>query len=156
MIKEDIEIYNFQSENDRIMRNNNLHSKRNNLVNNPFEQSRLQNQNEIIINNNQISKRIKFDKYQKDKRIKYNNNLKETDNDKSKEDIQSKKGYSFSFWQYLKYIICCKRNNSDILFYEDYRAKFISEEEIIHSHINLSLLMNSYKLGVEKNVYNLK
>ena len=136
MIKEDIEIYNFQSENERIMRNNNLYLKRNNLAKNPFEQSRLQNQNEIIINNNQISKRIK-----------YNNNLKKTDNDKNKEDIQSKKGNSFSFWTYLKYIICCKKNNSDILFYEDYRAKFISEEEIIHSHINLSLLMNSYKLG---------
>ena len=144
MIKEDIEIYNFQSENDRIMRNNNLYLKRNNLVNIPFEQSRLKSQKEII-NNNQISKRIKFDKNQKGKRIQYNNNLKKTDNDKNKEDIQSKKG--FSFWKYLKYIICCKRNNSDILFYEDYRAKFISEEEIIHSHINLRLLINSYKLG---------
>ena len=144
MIKEDIEIYNFQSENDRIMRNNNLYLKRNNLVNIPFEQSRLKSQKEII-NNNQISKRIKFDKNQKGKRIQYNNNLKKTDNNKNKEDIQSKKG--FSFWKYLKYIICCKRNNSDILFYEDYRAKFISEEEIIHSHINLRLLINSYKLG---------
>ena len=148
MIKEDIDIFNFQSENERITRNNNnLHLKRNNLVNNPFEKSRLENQNEIIINNNQISKRIKFDKYQKDKRMKYNNILKKTDNDKNTEDTQSKKGNSFSFWNYLKYLICCKRNNSDILFYEDYRAKYISEEEIIHSLLNLRLLINSYKLG---------
>ncbi len=144
MMKEDVEIYNFQSENDRIMRNKNL--KRNNLVNNPFEPSRLENQNEIIIDNKQINKRIKFDKYQKYKRKQYNNNLNKTDNDKNEGDVKSKKGNSFSFWKYLKYIICCKRNNSDISFYEDYRAKYISEEEIIHSHINLSLLINSYKL----------
>ena len=142
MIKEDVEIYNFQSENERIMRNNNLNIKRNN----PFEPSRLENQNVIIINNKQINKRIKFDKYQKgyDKRKEYNNNLNKTDDDKNEENIKSKKGNSFSFWKYLKYIICCKRKNSDILFYEDYRAKYISEEEIIHSHINLSLLINSY------------
>ena len=146
MMKEDVEIFNFQSENDRIMRNKNL--KRNNLVNNPFEPSRLVNQNEIIIDNKQINKRIKFDKYQKDKRKQYNNNLNKTDNDKNEGDVKSKKGNSFSFWKYLKYIIlCCKRNNSDISFYEDYRAKYISEEEIIHSHLNLSLLINSYKLA---------
>ena len=142
MIKEDVEIYNFQSENERIMRNNNLNIKRNN----PFEPSRLENQNVIIINNKQINKRIKFDKYQKRYDIKKqnNNNLYKTDNDKNEENIKSKKRNSFSFWKYLKYIICCKRKNSDILFYEDYRAKYISEEEIIHSHINLSLLINSY------------
>jgi hypothetical protein len=145
MIKEDVEIYNFQSENERIMRNNNLKIKRNN----PFEPSRLENQNVIIINNKQINKRIKFDKYQKgyDKRKEYNNNLNKTDDDKNEENIKSKKGNSFSFWKYLKYIICCKRKNSDILFYEDYRAKYISEEEIIHSHINLSLLIYIYING---------
>ena len=149
MIKEDADICNnFQSENERIMRNKNLNIKRNNLVNNLFEPSRLENQNEIIINNKQINKRIKFDKYQKRYDIKkqYNNNLYKTDNDKNEENIKSKKRNSFSFWRYIKYIICCKRNNSVILFYEDYRAKYISEEEIIHCHLNLSLLINSYKL----------
>ena len=149
MIKKDADIYNnFQSENERIMRNKNLNIKRNNLVNNLFEPSRLENQNEIIINNKQINKRIKFDKYQKRYDIKKqnNNNLYKTDNDKNEENIKSKKRNSFSFWKYIKYIICCKRNNSVILFYEDYRAKYISEEEIIHCHLNLSLLINSYKL----------
>ena len=146
MIK-DAEINNFQSENERVLRNNKLNLKRNYLVKNPFEESRLENQNEIIIDDKQISKRTKFDKYQKDKRKKYNINLKKTDYDKNEEDFHSNKGNSFSFWKYLKYLICCKRNNYNILFYEDYRAKYISEEEIIHSHINLSLLINSYKLG---------
>ena len=145
IIKDDIDIYNFQSENEKVMRYKN--SKKNNLVKNPFEQPRLESQNEIIIENKQIIKRTRFDKfnYQKDKRN--NNNLNKTDNAKNGENIQSKKENKFSFWKYLKYIICCKRNNSDILYYEDYRSKYMSEEEIIRSHINLNLLINSYKLG---------
>jgi len=145
MVKEDVEIYNFQSENERIMRSNNLNLKKNNIARNLFEQPRIENKNNI--DNKKISKRIKSDKYQKeyDKRKNDNNNLNKADTDKNK-DIHSKKENSFSFWKYLNYIICCKRNNSDILFYEDYRAKYISEEEIIHSSINLSLLVNFYKL----------
>jgi hypothetical protein len=43
---------------------------------------------------------------------------------------------NFHWYKYLRYLICCK-DDKIIRYYEDFRAKIISEENIIQSYLDI-------------------
>ena len=58
----------------------------------------------------------------------------------------------FNWFKYIWFIICCKRNNSIISFYEEYREKIISEENIIQDSLNINRIVNFFHFGEKKDV----
>ena len=65
------------------------------------------------------------------------------------ENILSKKPnekQNFSWFSYIKYIVLCGKNNPYISYYEDFRAKLISEENIIQNYIDVYKLLEVNKL----------
>ena len=43
----------------------------------------------------------------------------------------------YKFRKYISYIICCKKNNPKISYIESFRAKLISEENILQIYVDL-------------------
>jgi len=73
---------------------------------------------------------------------------KETDK-KEGENILSKKPnekQNFSWFAYIKYMVLCGKNNPYISYYEEFRAKLISEENIIQNYIDVYNLLKVNKL----------
>ena len=72
------------------------------------------------------------------------------DNDKTEgESVLSKKPnekQNFNWFSYIKYIVLCGKNNPYISYYEDFRAKLISEENIIQNYIDVYRLLEVNKL----------
>jgi hypothetical protein len=64
---------------------------------------------------------------------------------------------NFCWCQYIWYMICCGTSNKNITYYEKFRQKMLSEENIIISNYNLYKLIsllgldNSYELIFDKN-----
>ena len=48
---------------------------------------------------------------------------------------------NFSFYSYIKYIICCKKNNRKISYYEYFRNIIISEENLLQNHLDIYQLL---------------
>ena len=73
---------------------------------------------------------------------------KDTDK-KEGENILSKRPnekQNFSWFTYIKYMVLCGKNNPYISYYEDFRAKLISEENIIQNYIDVYKLLEVNKL----------
>ena len=51
-----------------------------------------------------------------------------------------------SFYKYISYLICCGKNNPTFLYYETFRAKLISEENIIQSYLDLFQLFKIHNI----------
>ena len=60
----------------------------------------------------------------------------------------------FNWFKYLGYMICCKRNNLKIQYYEDFRAQIISEESLIQNHLNVYRLLKVCKIENPPNLLN--
>ena len=48
---------------------------------------------------------------------------------------------NFHWCKYLGYIICCGKNDKNMTYYEDFRAKLISEENIIQNYMDINKLL---------------
>ena len=57
-----------------------------------------------------------------------------------------------NWFKYILFIICCKRKNSNFSFYQEYRAKFISEENIIQDSLNINRIANILNLDYKQDV----
>ena len=72
------------------------------------------------------------------------------DNDKTEgESVLSKKPHekqNFNWFSYIKYIVLCGKNNPYISYYEEFRSKLISEENIIQNYIDVYRLLEVNKL----------
>ena len=53
---------------------------------------------------------------------------------------------NFNWFSYLKYMVLCGKNNPKISFYEDFRTKLISEENIIQNYIDIYNLLEVNKI----------
>ena len=93
--------------------------------------------NENVEQNNNITNNI----YNQDKRLSY----------KLNDEYLNKpiKKQNFCWLQYIWYMICCGTSNKNIAYYEKFRERIISEENIIISHSNLYKVINM--LGFENN-----
>jgi hypothetical protein len=63
-------------------------------------------------------------------------------NNKDLEDRSIEK-QNFNWLQYIWYLICCQKNNPNISYYEDFRAKLISEENIIQTYLDVYQLLKT-------------
>ena len=97
-----------------------------------------------INNNNLIKKKDKND-------IKeiYKNTNENLDKVKNKKNYNKRfiKKSGFTFFKYLWYFICCKRNNNKIDFYSNFRTSLISEENIIQDHYDIYKLLKAYDVN---------
>ena len=57
-----------------------------------------------------------------------------------------------NWFKYILFIIFCKRKNSNFSFYQEYRAKFISEENIIQDSLNINRIANILNLDYKQDV----
>ena len=53
---------------------------------------------------------------------------------------------NFTFIQYIYFVICCKRKNKKMSYYESFREQVISEENLIQNHFNIFKLLNLCKI----------
>jgi hypothetical protein len=53
---------------------------------------------------------------------------------------------NFTFMQYIYFVICCKRKNKKMSYYESFREQVISEENLIQNHFNIFKLLNLCKI----------
>ena len=53
---------------------------------------------------------------------------------------------NFNWFSYIKYMVLCGKNNPKISFYEDFRTKLISKENIIQNYIDIYNLLDVNKI----------
>ena len=56
---------------------------------------------------------------------------------------------NFSWFAYIKFIICCGKNSPKIEYYDDFRKQIISEENILQYHLDIYKLLKA--CNIEKN-----
>ena len=144
----------------------NINKNINNYYYNNKEKSENENENENENNNIreiQIKKSFKNNCKGRYKTKIKNSILSESNNDlnlfanepKRKETIisnKTKENQNFTWFKYIKYRAFCKKNNPTISYYEEFRTKILSEENIIQNHLKLFKLSNSFDLN-EKKIY---
>ena len=77
-------------------------------------------------------------------------------NENKEEDIdyRPREKQNFNWCKFLYYLICCGRNDENIKYYEDFRCKLISEENIIQNYLDVYKLLKH--CNVKKTVINLQ
>ena len=77
---------------------------------------------------------------------KNENNNKNTINrfvTENKEENKKIEKQKFSWFAYMKFIICCGRNSPKIQYYDDFRNEIISEENILQYHLDIYKLLKA-------------
>ena len=59
---------------------------------------------------------------------------------------------NFNWFKYIGYLICCGRTDKKIVYYENFRAKLISEENIVQNYIDIYKLLRI--VSIENSVFN--
>ena len=70
-------------------------------------------------------------------------NLKDDNTTEKKDDFENRplEKQNFHWCKFLGYLICCGRNDPKIKYYEEFRAKLISEENIIQNYLDTYKLL---------------
>ena len=94
-------------------------------------------------NRNQLYNRGKYKLGFNDNRDTYTRTYKDDITSEKKEGDEDKplEKQNFNWCKYLGYLICCGRNDKKITYYEDFRAKLISEENIIQNYMDIYKLL---------------
>jgi hypothetical protein len=145
LMKDPVDIYNnIDSRNENTDLNKNFNFKRNNRVkynnyniskeggdmkNINYQDSNVGGYGRNISNEGKRNSKSMTEKNLKDENIAQKN--EEFDIEKRPLEKQN-----FHWYKYLRYLICCK-DDKKIRYYEDFRAKIISEENIIQSYLDI-------------------
>ena len=154
LMKDGVDIYpNMNSREEKTEQYKNLYLKRNNILNNNnnYEVNKEGNYYQQDYNqNNRRGYGGRGQNYYKgnnrqgfnDNRDTFSRNLKDETTTERKEEGEDKplEKQNFNWCKYLGYLICCGKNDKKLQYYEDFRAKLISEENIIQNY------MDTYKL----------
>ena len=94
-------------------------------------------------NRNQLYNRGKYKLGFNDNRDTYTRTYKDDITSEKKEGDEDKplEKQNLNWCKYLGYLICCGRNDKKITYYEDFRAKLISEENIIQNYMDIYKLL---------------
>ena len=94
-------------------------------------------------NRNQLYNRGKYKLGFNDNRDTYTRTYKDDISSEKKEGDEDKplEKQNFNWCKYLGYLISCGRNYKKITYYEDFRAKLISEENIIQNYMDIYKLL---------------
>lgn len=146
LIQDGIEIFKF---NENSSKNKTIYIKRNNSLLSNYN-SKLKNNIQNIKENTKLFRRSKtinskISSSFRESNVKINNyyNLK---NDKTEKKIYNLENMplikqNFNWFKYICYLICCRKNDKKISFYENLRASLISEENIIQSYLDVYQLL---------------
>ena len=156
LMKDGVDIYpnNINSSDEKYEQYKNLYLKRTNYLNNNnrnnyeankegnYKQDNLQNSRAYGARGGQTYNRGNYQKGGYNESNTYGRNLKDENTTEKKEELDNKplEKQNFNWCKYLRYLICCGRNDKQLSYYEEFRAKLISEENIIQNY------MDTYKL----------
>ena len=113
-----------------------LNNKNNIEINKGNQSNKLESCNENLIDFQKISGKFKI-YFPEDEKTKNKNN---------DENKKSLKKQGFTWFKFIFYIICLKRNNPRIKFFEDVRAQIISEENILQNYSDIYKLLKICKI----------
>ena len=133
-----------------IINNNQIHILRNNNSKKQTNFPRNKTFNGYYFNEKQSQRRKSYQE-----RIYRNKNRKTIlINNENNDSIQVKiedtdnkpiEKQNFTWFEYLWFFIHCKKNNKKMAYYENFRAKLISEENIIQNYLDIYKLNELYK-----------
>jgi hypothetical protein len=63
--------------------------------------------------------------------------------EKKEDENQPLEKQKFNYFSYIKYMICCGKNNPKISYYEDFRNQVISEENMVQYHLDIYKLLKT-------------
>jgi hypothetical protein len=69
--------------------------------------------------------------------------IKDNNDDSENRPLEKKE---FNWFKYIWYLICCGTNDKKISYYEDFRSKLISEENIIQNYLDIYKLLKKNNL----------
>ena len=154
LVKDGVDIYpnmnNIQDE--KNQQYSNLYLKRNKILNNNnnyetnkegnYQQDYQQNSRAYGGRGGQNYNRGNYQQGGYSESNTYGRNLKDETTTEKREDIDNRplEKQNFHWCKYLGYLICCGRNDKQLTYYEEFRARLISEENIIQNY------MDTYKL----------
>ena len=153
LMKDGVDIYpNMYSKEEKTEQYKNLNLRRNNFLGNNnkyevdkegyYQQDSQQNKRGYGGRKQNMNRGNSRQGGYNDNRDTFSRNLKDEMTTEKKEDSEGKplEKQHFNWCKYLGYLICCGRNDKKLSYYEDFRAKLISEESIIQNY------MDTYKL----------
>ena len=146
---------------------NNLNQEKtiNNLNNNYSTQDKIKDTNLKTNNYKEIIYENKYKRKVHNKDNNYRNkekkilelNLKTIENNSDYIENMPIEKINIIWFKYFWYLINCgKNNNKQLEYYENFRAKIISEESIIQNHFDIYKLLYSHKLSEKGNDYKKK
>jgi hypothetical protein len=144
LMKDGVDIYpNMNSRDEKNEQYKNLYLKRNNILNEANKEGDNQQYSRAYGGRGgQSYNRGNYQQGGYNENNTYGRNLKDETTTEKKDELDSKplEKQNFNWCKYLGYLICCGRNDKQITYYEEFRAKLISEENIIQNY------MDTYKL----------
>ena len=164
LMKDGVDIYtNINSRNECTGLNKNIYSRNSGEVNNNnYDTSKDGVENKYINykgENNVRSGNIKnkrrgYNREEINSKSMITKDHKEENITQKKDDLESipVEKQNFKCCDYLRYLICCKRNNKNITYYEEFRAKIISEENIIQSYLDINKLLKVCNIEKHKSI----
>jgi hypothetical protein len=63
--------------------------------------------------------------------------------EKKEDENQPLEKQKFNYFSYIKYMICCGKNNPKISYYEEFRNQIISEENMVQYHLDIYKLLKT-------------
>ena len=120
--------------------NKNINSERGKLSN-FFNSNKNNNKQKPLNENNDIN-------------IKMENKNSPSEMIDEDDDYKPIEKQNFNWFNYLYYIILCRKNNPKMKYYEDFRAQIISEENLIQNHLNVYKIFKSFNLENPHNLLN--
>jgi hypothetical protein len=161
LMKDGVDIYpNMNSRDEKSDQYRNVYVKRNNLVNknnnegrkdSSYQQDNSRGYGRGKGKSNRDNYRQGGDNYNTMAR-----NLKDENTTEKKDDFENRplEKQNFNWCKFLGYLICCGRNDQKMKYYEDFRAKLISEDNIIQNYLDTYKLLKHCNL--KKTVLNIK
>ena len=162
LMKDGVDIYpNMNSNEEKTEQYKNLYLKRaiNNEANKEgsYMNENLQNHRGYTRKGNQNYTRGNYYQQGTNSQIKetYSKSIKDdTTFEKKEEEDEGRplEKQNFNWFKYLKYLISCGKTEKNIAYYEEFRAKLISEENIIQNYMDVYKLLKA--CNIKKPVFN--
>ena len=161
LMKDGVDVYHndYRPNDEKAEQYKNLFLKRKKDLNNYFDDNRTGSQNNYQSPNrggyrsgrggnsrgNNSNVRV-HGQYQRGSEIRSMNKQSSTNGlttEKKEDDNKPLEKAKFNYFSYIKYMICCGKNNPRISYYEEFRNEIISEENMVQYHLDIYKLLKA-------------
>jgi len=163
LMRDGVDVYQNSNINDEKQEQfKNLYLKRNNIANNYLDNKDDENYisqkadrrakrivRSVIRGNNNNNNNIRPYRGRNDKKATNNKNTINKFVTEKNEESKKMEKQNFSWFAYMKFVICCGKNNPKIQYYDDFRNEIISEENILQYHLDIYKLLKA--CNIERN-----